>query len=275
MGIITISRELASLGDETAQELAKVLKWKLVGKSELSDRLESYGVSGEKLEKYDERKPGIMASLSQDRDEYLHYLKKAILTEAAEGNRIFVGRGSFLLFQDLPCILTVRLVSTEDVRIKRVKSYFHCDDKRARHIIQSSDDDRSGFHRYFFEADWRNSENYMVTLNTSSLAPQLCAKIIASMYENYATDADREESAARIKDMLLAQEVVDHVLYQRRIAVHFFDAAYAEGVTHVYGVAASKALAEAAVKAAAEVEGTGTIESEIQVVQDYTMLPQG
>jgi len=67
MAIITISRELAALGDETAQELAKVLDYRFVGKHILEERIKSYGINDEKLKKYDERKPSFFASLSRDR----------------------------------------------------------------------------------------------------------------------------------------------------------------------------------------------------------------
>ncbi|MDR0623927.1 MAG: cytidylate kinase-like family protein, partial [Treponema sp.] len=78
MAIITISRELAALGDETAHELAKLLNYRLVDKQVLEEQIKSYGIAGHKFEKYDERKPSFWASLSQDRDDYLHYLKTAV-----------------------------------------------------------------------------------------------------------------------------------------------------------------------------------------------------
>ena len=54
MAIITVSRELAALGDETAQELAKLLGYRFVDKKTLQERIKSYGVEGQKLKKYDE-----------------------------------------------------------------------------------------------------------------------------------------------------------------------------------------------------------------------------
>jgi len=102
MAIITISRQLAALGDETAHELAKMMDYHFVDKSALEQRITSYGFVSSKLEKYDERKPSFWASLSQDRDDYLHYLKTALLAEAEGGNCVFVGRGAQIVSRDSP-----------------------------------------------------------------------------------------------------------------------------------------------------------------------------
>ncbi|MDR3303912.1 MAG: cytidylate kinase-like family protein, partial [Treponema sp.] len=171
MAIITISRELAALGDETAHELANLLNYRFVDKRMLEERIKSCGMADHKLQKYDERKPSFLASLSQDRDDYLHYLKTAVLAEVSSGSSIIIGRGANVMFKNIPGVLSVFLVAPTEIRIERVKSYFHCDDRRARQIIDQSDKDREGFHHYFFDMEWRRSGNYHITLNTGHLHP--------------------------------------------------------------------------------------------------------
>jgi len=90
MAIITIARELASLGEETALELTKISGYSLIDKDYLEEKLNSIGISAEKREKYDEKNPGFWASLSQQRDNYLHYLKTAILDAAQENNCVIM-----------------------------------------------------------------------------------------------------------------------------------------------------------------------------------------
>ena len=55
MAIITISRQIASYGDETALELAKSLGYEFIDKKELEKDLIDKGVSKESLAHYDER----------------------------------------------------------------------------------------------------------------------------------------------------------------------------------------------------------------------------
>jgi cytidylate kinase len=273
MAIITISRQLASLGDETATELAKLLDYRFVDKQSLEERIKSYGVAGSKLEKYDERKPTIFAAFSQDRDDYLHFLKTAMLAEAGEGNCVFIGRGAFAFFKDIPGVLSVFLVAPTDIRIERVKSYFHCDDKRARQIIEQSDHNRSGFHRYFFDVKWENPSNYDLALNMGNLHPALAARIIKELKDE-TIGADMEaKGACALNDMALGQRVIHHILYEREIPVHFLETEVAKGEVTLYGVVNAQAQVESVVSAARALPGVARVISEIQVVKEYNVVP--
>jgi cytidylate kinase len=273
MAIITISRELAALGDETAHGLAKLLNYRFVDKDVLEGRIKSYGMVDGKFEKYDERKPSFWASLSQDRDNYLHYLKTAVFTEAENGGCIFIGRGASAIFRNVPGVVSVFLVAPPDIRCERVKSYFHCDDKRARQIIEQSDHHRTGFHRYFFDMDWKDPGNYHLTVNTGSIHPAVSAEIVKSLKDQMLTEESETQNAIRLKELLVAQRVIHHIQYEKGIPVHFLEAAVSRGEVTLFGVANSQALAEAAVSAAREVPSVNSVQSEIQVVQEYAVMP--
>jgi cytidylate kinase len=272
MAIITISRELAALGDETAHELAKLLNYRFVDKQALEERIKSYGVVGRKFEKYDERKPSFWASLSQDRDDYLHYLKTAIYTEADQGGCVFIGRGASVVFRNVPGVISIFLVAPYDIRAERVKSYFHCDDKRARQVIEQSDHDRIGFHRFFFDIEWKDPGNYHLTLNTGHLHPVVCAEIIKNLRDHSFIPEIEAENAARLKELTLAQQIKHHIIYEKEIPIHFLEASVSNNMATLYGVANSQSLIEAALTAAREVAGSVTVQTEIQIVQEYTVM---
>jgi cytidylate kinase len=277
MAIITISRELATLGDETARELAKQLGYNLVDKNTLSERIKSYGVENSKLKKYDERKPSFFASLSHDRDDYLHYLKTAILAEAEHGNCIFIGRGAGAIFKKTPAHISLFLAAPLEIRIERVKNYFHCDEHRARQIIERSDQDRLGFYRYFFDIDWRNPENYHMSLNTGITPPAVCAEIVTLFKNRIFTPEAEEQNKIRLKELNLEQRIKHNILYEQEIAVHFLEVSAAAGSVTLYGVVNSQGLSDLAMKAAQEttaaLESPVTIRNEIQVVHEYTVMP--
>jgi cytidylate kinase len=272
MAIITVSRELAALGDETAHELAKQLDYRFIDKQVLEDRIKSYGVIGHKLEKYDERKPSFWASLSQDRDDYLHFLKTAIYTEAGQGGSVFIGRGASVVLRDVPGVVTVFLVAPQDIRIERVKSYFQCDEKRARQIIEQSDHDRSGFHQYFFDMEWKEPGNYHLSLNTGHLHPATCADIVKIFMDHNINEEVEAQGLQRIKELTLAQQVKHHVIYEKEIPIHFLEASVSHNIITLYGVASSQSLIETASAAAKEVAGPTQVQTEIQIVQEYTMM---
>jgi cytidylate kinase len=273
MSIITISRQLASLGDETASELAKLLDFRFVDKLSLEERIKAYGVAGPKLEKYDERKPAFWAAFSQDRDDYLHFLKTAMLDQAGKGNCVFIGRGAFALFKDVPGVLSVFLVAPMDIRIERVKSYFHCDDKRARQIIEQSDHDRSGFHRYFFDVNWKDPANYHLTLNMGSMHPALAARIIRELKDETIGAEAEAKSAAALDDMALGHRIVHYILYEKGIPVHFLETTVVKGEASLYGVVNAQPQVESAMAAARAVPGVARVVSEIQVVKEYNVVP--
>ena len=273
MAIITISRELAALGDETAYELAKQLDRPLVDKQNLEKRIKSYGFSERKLAKYDEKKPSFLAGLSQGRDEYLHFLKTAIFTEAEQGSCIFMGRGASMILKNVPGVFSVFLAAPMEVRLARVKSYFHCDEHRAKQIIDKSDHDRIGFYRYFFDTDWKDAGNYHLTLNTGHLHPEVCAEIIKYMRDRMITEDAEKQNIRRVMELTQEQKIKHIVLYEKEISIHFLEVEVTRDKVNLYGVAGSHSLVEAALNAAREIVPGIMVQSEIQVVQEYTIIP--
>jgi len=276
MAIITISRELATLGDETARELAKSLGYNVVDKNILTERIKSYGVESSTLLKFDERKPSFFASLSHGRDDYLHYLKTAILAEAEHGSCIIIGRGAGVIFKNMPAHISMFLAAPLEIRLERVKNYFHCDEHRARQIINRSDQDRLGFHRYFFDIDWRDPGNYNLSLNTGICPPAVCAEMVMLLKNRIFTPEAEEQNKTHLKGLILEQKVKHAIMYEQGIQVHFLEVSAADkGVVTLYGVANSQSVATAAAEAAtAAVSGSPvTVRNEIQIVHEYTVMP--
>jgi len=276
MGIIAVSRELAALGDETARELAKLLGYRFVDKHTLEERIKSYGIESHKFIKYDECKPSLFASLSQDRDDYLHYLKTAIFAEAEQGNSVFIGRGAGAVFKNMPSLISLFLASPPDIRIERVKSYFQCDERRARQIIETSDKSRTGFHRYFFDIDWRDPDNYHLSLNTGIFHPADCAEIINQFKKRFFTPESEAKNAARLQELILEQRIKHCIRYEHAIPIHFLEVVVSGNNITLHGVANSQALVDAAldaVQTAGITAESSTLHNEIQIVREYSVMP--
>ncbi|MCL1928028.1 MAG: cytidylate kinase family protein [Treponema sp.] len=272
MGIVTISRELAAMGDETSHELADILHYRLVDKKCLEEKMKNLGATEKKLHKYDERKPSFWTSIFQDRDDYLHYLKSTVFSEAGQGNCIFMGRGCESLLHGIPGVLSVFLTAPFGIRLERVKSYFQCDEKRAEQIINQSDRDREGFHQYFFEMKWKDPENYHLTLNTGFLHPHLCAQLINAALEKNINEGIETENHLRVNDLILGEKIVHHLLFEKMIPVHFLEASVKSGAVTLFGVVNAPSFVEASIQAAKEVPSVCSVSSEIQVVQEYSVV---
>jgi len=266
MAIITVSRELAALGDETAREMANLLGYRLVDKDALEERVQSYGIKTQKFKKYDERKPSFFATLSQDRDDYLHYLRKAIVAEAENGSCVIVGRGANLILKSLPALISVFLSTMNEIRVERVKSYFHCDDKRAGQIIDRSDRDRVGFHRSFFGIDWRYPGNYHLSFNTGIFSPIDCAEIVDSFKSRIFTPGAEAQNRAILKNMLLEHQIKHGILYEQELPIRFLEISVSGNIVTLYGATNSQAMLDSAVNSARTAAGSGAvIRNEIQI----------
>ncbi|MFA5851508.1 MAG: cytidylate kinase family protein [Spirochaetales bacterium] len=273
MAIITIARELASLGEETAQELARISGYKLIDKEYLEGKLNSIGISTAKQEKYDEKNPGFWASLSQQRDDYLHFLKTAILEAAQENNCIIMGRGGYAILRGVPHMLSVKITAPLSFRVDRTKKAFACDNKRALQIIEQSDHDRGGFHKYFFSTSWTDAREYDLTINTGGTDPAHAAVAIDSLRKVFVDKGKEEAGVQKIEDLVLAQNVVTEIIYARKIPVHFLEATVERGSVVLHGVANAQSSIDTALAAAHGVSGIKHAESAIQLVQEFTVMP--
>lgn len=273
MAIIAIARELAALGEELAGDLVKLTGYRLVDREYVEKRLGDYGMGPEKRQKYDEKKPGLWASLSQERDDYLHYLKTILYEEAAKGNCIVMGRGGGFILKGLPNLVSVRAVSPLALRVERIRRLHGCDERRALQILEQSDHDRMGFQKYFFATDWTDAREYGLVVNTGELSPAEAAGLIEG-YRKLAASPDREEAGRRrIEELLLGQRVVTEIVYGRRVPIHFLEAEARGRRVVLHGVANTQSAIDSAVSAARGVSGVEDVESAIQVVQEFTVMP--
>jgi len=273
MAIITVSREMAALGDETAAELAKQLGYRFIDKNTLEERIKSYGIEEQKFKKYDERKPSFFASLSQDRDYYLHYLKTAIYTEAEKGDCVFIGRGAGMVFRNMPAHISLFLAAPAEIRIERVRSYSHCDQRRARQIIESSDQDRTGFHRYFFDIDWKSPENYHLCFNTGLFSPGDCAEFVCQLRGQFFTEEEEARNSVRLKELILEQKIKQNIIYEKNVPVHFLEVSVSGKTVTVYGVANTQLIIDSTLEAVRITAPSAEIRNEIQIVREYSIVP--
>jgi cytidylate kinase len=273
MAIITIARELAALGEEVARELSSLTGYKLIDREYLEKRLTDYGLGADKREKYDEKKPGFWASLSQERDDYLHFLKAALFEETAEGDCIVVGRGGAAVFKSVPSLVSVKLVSPLALRIERVMKSYACDERHALQIVEESDHNRIGFHKYFFSIDWADPRSYDLTINATKADAAQTAKLIDSFRKAVVDGAKESAGKRKLAELLLGQRVVTEIVYAKKVPVHFLEAAADGGRIVLHGVANTQAAIDSALAAARAVPGVTEAESAIQVVQEFTVMP--
>ena len=269
MAVITISRQVAALGDEVATAAAQKLGYKFIDRKQVEHRIVELGFPQEKLSKYDERRPGFFASLAKDRDEYLNYLQLAVLEAASKGNCILIGRGSFIILEELQNLLALRFVSPDDVRMERLKNEFSWNDKQARARIDESDTNRRGFHKSFFNLENEDPQHFHLVLNTGILSIDDSVRVIESLVKTLITPEKEEAGTKRVQDLLRGQQLVNQLLYTYKYSISFLRADVRDNSVTLQGIADSQAIVDRAVESAAKLLPSCAVTSAISIVQRH------
>ncbi len=273
MAVLTISRQVAALGDEIAAAAAQKLGYQFIDRKAIEKKIIDLGFSAEKMKKYDERKPGFFASLAKDRDEYLDYLQLAVLEAAASGNCILIGRGAFIILEDLPNLLAFRFVASDAVRMERLKKEFNWDDKQARARIEESDTNRLGFHKSFFNLENEEPSHFHLVVNTGLLDVETVSTMMADLVKKTITPEKEAAGKVKIAELLQAQRLVNTLVFDFKLNINFLHAVISGKKVTLQGVADSTALVEKAVAVASRELPDYKIESAISVVQDFKAYP--
>jgi cytidylate kinase len=260
MAIITISRQLGSLGTEVAQGLAEKFHYEYVDKEKIAEALAPFGLLAPDMEMFDEKKPSLWYSFQLQRKKFLHSLEAVIYDFARKGNVIIVGRGGQVLLKDLQGVLHVRIIAPLDVRIKRILALAGGDEKRANRILNHSDRDSSGFLRSFFDVDWDQQSLYDVIINTQKLSVKTCLKMIGESISSPEIKEGGKEVDAMLADLALTQKAEVALMGVLEIGFGNLTVQVNRGVVHLSGHVASDTLKEDCLRAVKRIEGVNRVD---------------
>lgn len=253
MAIITISRQLGSQGTEVAQLLAKQLNYNILDRAALEPMMADEGIT--EPDKYDERKPGIWDTVTVDTFRYIHALQTVLYRHAQQGNCIIIGRGSQFMLRRIPGVLKVNIIAPFVLRVKRIRERYNCEIKDAEMQVLESDQERKGFHRFFFDIDWEAPDLYDLVLNTKIFSPTKSMEFICDALEAVETPKIQEETDIILKDFRLSQEVIKNIRCTKRIHEPYLSAHVHDGVVTLDGGLLDKLDIDLCEHAALEVPG--------------------
>ncbi len=269
MAVITVSRQLGSRGTGLAHSLAEELGYDVVDKESLEHALVDMGIPEVKVEQYDEKKPGFWQLFSAEKDRYLHFMKTAVYEAARARDCVVIGRGSQALFQGLPGILRARIIASAESRRRRIAELFGLDEQRAEQTMRRSDQDRSGYHRFFFNIHWDTPDLYDLVVNTDVLAEGDVIKLLAQAMQGECVVRAKEELGERLQDLCIVQAVRTAILYEEHIPTLFLEVASERGAVTLSGAVQVASSIERCAEVAAGVDGVASIDNRIDVVNYY------
>ncbi|HSR10901.1 MAG TPA: cytidylate kinase family protein [Thermodesulfobacteriota bacterium] len=267
MSIITVSKQLGSLGTEIAQALAVRLNSEYVDKEKIGGALMDCGLEKIEIEKLDEKNPSFWESWSIDRKRFIHYLQRVIYDFAQKNDVVIVGRGGQVLLKDIPGVLKVRVTAPLEVRIRRIMERDRIDEKQALHCLKRNDQDSAGFIRSSFNVDWDDAALYDLVINTHQISIHTAVNLILNFLQSPEIKEDEEKGRAKLKDLALFQKVDSALMHT--VGMSSVDFRVDEGVVTLEGTVISNESKKNCERAVANIEGVTQVRNQLSVSMYY------
>ena len=267
MAIITLSRELGSLGTEVADTLSSRLGYSKLDKESLEVLLKTVGMTEPQFEREDEKKPGFWEQFTLEKVRYLDFMKAAMYRFAGEKDCIIIGRGANIIFRGIPGTLRLRITAPLKIRVARIRERLAMDEQKALRTIHQSDHDRAGYHKYFFNAIWDSPADYDLVINTASISTAETCDIVSVLLRSPAYAEAGDHARKVLLDQRIAQDVIIAIVYRERIHVLSLEVACDKGVVSLHGVVQLPAAMDKCVQIASTVGGVAKVVSYLEVVE--------
>lgn len=181
MDVITISRQLGSLGFQVGKEVAERLNYQLVWRDLINQTAIRAGAPEVALAMFDEfNLLGIAPSPRQFAD-YIRVVGQVIQEMADGGKIVIIGRAGQVLLADDPRVLHVRIIAPYGDRIARVAVSRGITAESAKAQIQASDRARKNYLRRFYQVNWEDPSLYDLVINTGRISVATAAESICQM----------------------------------------------------------------------------------------------
>lgn len=248
MAVITISRQHFSTGHEICKKIAEKCGYKLYDRAAIFQKMLDLGCSEEKIKAFDEIKPGILPSLSQYNDEYLYYLKTAVLTAASENNCVIEGRGAYVILKDIPNHISARIFEMRKERVKIAMKEKNADAKKALRLVKKADNEQFGFIKHYFKANILFPVDFNLIINAGIADSDSIAESIVAFAKSYITEEKEKAGEAELSKLLIGQQIVNLLRFIYSVDIDSMRAEVKGDTVYLDGIASTKGIVDYAVK---------------------------
>jgi cytidylate kinase len=195
LGLITLSRQAGSLGDEIASALVSKLGWQLITREEiLRQFLEpvappaNYSLLKESSKFYHQN--------TKDGIPYLTHAKNCLEELMNRQSLVILGFGSQILFADHPESLHIRIIAPFEIRTERIRHQYHVSSEEASQLLITSDRKQKRFITHVYDQDVTDNTLYDAVLNTFELSVANCVEAIAAIWREQNRDREHNRELA-------------------------------------------------------------------------------
>lgn len=190
--IITVAREYGSGGRYVAKLLAEKLGLRFYDKDLINIISDESGLSATYIEQNEQNIHGNLLSsfntqyynnLSND-DNLFIAESKAIKEIADKGSCVIVGRCSNYILRDNANVVNIFLYSNDESKVKRAVKYYGLEEKNALKEINRINKNREKHYHYYTHENWRDINNYDLSINVDKMGVEKTAELIESFITN-------------------------------------------------------------------------------------------
>lgn len=207
MGVITISRQYGTGGEEVAERVAEETGYTIVGLEEIGNTLIEIADEWTAESVVAEKSPPIIERLTGDVKVSRNLLAEGILSFAMRGSVIIIGRGAFDILKGVPGVLHLLFVDARETREARVSLAEKIKLIDAREKIRKIDRERAGFLKYYFGKEWPDPSSFHLSMTPLTTGIDNCVEFVLRMVDMMDIGPSFEgkgREAARMRHLLAA-----------------------------------------------------------------------
>lgn len=178
MAVVTISRQMGSMGFEIGNLVADSLGYRIVWRELINEAALRAGAPDVALAVIDELGLLGVTPTAKKSDDYLQAVNAVVLELAGKGNVVLIGRAGQRILANFPGTLHVRLIAPLEQRVQRVAQQQKISPEAARAQIEASDQHRRQYLKRFYHADWEDPSLYDLVINTGRVSCAAACELI-------------------------------------------------------------------------------------------------
>ena len=112
------------------------------------------------------------------RVDYLDLVTSVILEYAQQGQAMIVGRGGQMILRGRPGALHVQVIAKFETRVFNIIQREGVKWREAAYRVRQADEQRAGYMRRFYNADWLDSGLYDLVINTDQIPAETAVELV-------------------------------------------------------------------------------------------------
>lgn len=181
MSVVTISRQVGSLGDEIGGLVAAKLGYELMSREGIHKLARECDVEFKNACSAfeEERGAGFWERMFYRDPAYTSLFEALNLELASKGNVVILGRGAQIALSEVPGVFHARVVAPVAIRMQRVRERMGLSAEDAAEFVRNYDKQRRALIESVYHKDLSDWSLYNLVLNTASLTAEAGAELIA------------------------------------------------------------------------------------------------